>query len=167
MRIRFGLQSALQGNLKGSFIYGLVTKLTTFVPATRGWVRQFVLEDDVNDVITKFITENVPGDYSVFNLTPTGEPVYAPDMAEAVGKKVLPIRPWMARLAFWFFWHMTRGKIPTCPGSWRFYSYPVLMSGEKLASLYTCAYSSKDAFRYTTGRYESYVPADMRMSKVS
>lgn len=165
MRIRFGLQSALQGNLKGGFIYGLVTKLTTFVPATKGWVRQFVHEDDVNDVVTKFITETFSEKYAVFNLTPTGDPVYAPDMAQAVGKKVLPIYPWMARIAFWFFWHITRGKVPTCPGSWRFYSYPILMSGEKLAQVYQCAYSSKDAFQYTTGRYESYVPEHLRTHK--
>ncbi len=164
MRIRFGLQSALQGNLKGSFIYRVVTSLTTFVPATKGWVRQFIHEDDVNDIVTKFITEEIAGAYEVFNITPTSEPVFAPDMANAVGKKILPIRPWMARIAFWFFWHATRGKVPTCPGSWRFYSYPILMSGEKLAGVYTCTYSSKQAFQYTTGRYESYVPETMRRS---
>ncbi len=39
MRIRFGLQSALQGNLKGSPVYKVVTLLTSLVPATKGWVR--------------------------------------------------------------------------------------------------------------------------------
>lgn len=165
MRIRFGLQSALQGNLKGSFVYSLVTKLTTFVPATKGWVRQFIHEDDVNDIVTTFITTTLPVPYEVVNITPVGEPVYAPDMARAVHKKILPIQPWMARIAFWFFWHLTRGRVPTCPGSWRYYSYPVLMSGEKLTRYYTCAYSSKDAFAYTDGRYESYVPEELRVRK--
>lgn len=165
MRMRFGLQSALQGNLKGSFVYSIVTALTTFVPATKTWVRQFIHEDDVNDIVTKFITEEFDSPYDVFNITPTGDPVLAPDMARAVHKKILPIYPWMARIAFWFFWHLTRGRIPTCPGSWRFYSYPVVMSGEKLARVYTCRYSSKDAFQYTTGRYESYVPETLRISK--
>ena len=165
MRIRFGLQSALQGNLKGGFVNRLVTLLTSWVPATKGWVRQFIHEDDVNDIVTKFTFEDMDWDYNVFNITPTGEPVFAPDMAKAVGKKVLPIQPWMARIAFWFFWHATRGKIPTCPGSWRFYSYPVLMSGEKLAQVYRCTYSSKDAFQYTDGRYESEVPEGMRKTK--
>ncbi len=165
MRMRFGLQSALQGNLKGSFVYKIVTALTTFVPATKGWVRQFIHEDDVNDIVVKFITEDFDFVYGVFNITPTGEPVFASDMAWAVKKKILPIQPWMARLAFWFFWHATRGRIPTCPGSWRFYSYPVLMSGEKLARVYQCRYSSKDAFQYTTGRYESHVPESLRVTK--
>mgnify|MGYP000595573378 CR=1 FL=1 len=92
------------------------------------------------------------------------EPVYAKDMAEAVGKKILPIQPWMARFAFFFFWHATRGRIPTCPGSWRFYSYPVLMNGEKLSEVYTCKYSSPEAFSKTSGRYESYVPESERKS---
>ncbi len=167
MRNRFGLQSALQGNLKGGFAYKLVTSLTAFVPATKLWVRQFIHEDDVNDIVTKFAFEPFSLDYVVFNITPEGEPVLAKDMAEAVGKKILPIAPWMARIAFFIFWHATRGKVPTCPGSWRFYSYPIVMSGAKLATVYQCKYSSKDAFRYTDGRYESYVPEAYRKPKTS
>jgi nucleoside-diphosphate-sugar epimerase len=165
MRIRFGLQSALQGNLKGGFINRLITTLTSFVPASKGWARQFIHEDDVNDIVTQFTFTDQDWDYNVFNITPVSEAVFAPDMAKAVGKKVLPIKPWMARLAFLFFWHTTRGRIPTSPGSWRFYSYPVLMSGEKLKAVYVCAYSSKDAFQYTDGRYEDWVPADQKKSK--
>ncbi len=165
MRNRFGLQSALQGNLKGGFVYKLVTALTAFVPATPLWVRQFIHEDDVNDIVTLFATETFSQPYMVFNITPEGEPVLAKDMAEAVGKKILRIYPWMARIAFWAFWHGTRGKVPTCSGSWRFYSYPVLMSGSKLATVYKCKYTSKDAFRFTNGRYESYVPETLKKSK--
>jgi len=167
MRIRFGLQSALQGTLKGGFVNKVVTTLTSFVPATKGWVRQFIHEDDVADIVTKFTFEDLDGEYEVFNITPPGEPVFAKDMAAAVGKKVLKIQPWMARLAFFFFWHATRGKIPTCKGSWRYYSYPVLMDGTRLTKVYgyEYQYSSKDAFRYTDGRYETYVPETMRLLK--
>lgn len=167
MRIRFGLQSALQGNLKGGFINRIITTLTSFVPATSGWVRQFIHEDDVNDIVMTFALGEHDWEYNVFNITPVSEPVFAPDMAKAVGKKVLPIKPWMTRMAFWFFWHTTRGRIPTCPGSWRFYSYPVVMSGEKLAGVYTCQYASKDAFQYTDGRYEDWVPKEHKRSKIS
>lgn len=162
MRIRFGLQSALQGNLKGNPVYKLVTMMTAFVPATKGWVRQFIHEDDVNDLVQHFTFNDAPSKYEVFNITPVSEPVYAPDMAKAVGKRILPITPGMARIAFFGFWHGTRGKVPTCPGSWRFYSYPIVMSGEKLATVYTCQYSSKDAFQYTDGRYETFVPEELK-----
>jgi hypothetical protein len=165
MRIRFGLQSALQGNLKGGVVNRIITTLTSFVPATKGWVRQFIHEDDVSDIVTTLSFDTYAWDYSVFNITPVSEPVLAPDMAAAVGKKILPIQPWMARFAFWFFWHTTRGRIPTCAGSWRFYSYPVVMSGIKLAQIYDCKYSAKDAFQYTDGRYESFVPDEMKRPK--
>jgi nucleoside-diphosphate-sugar epimerase len=167
MRIRFGLQSALSGNLKGGFVNKLVTTLTAWVPATEGWVRQFIHEDDVTDIIAKFTFENLEGTYEVFNITPPGEPVYAEDMALAVGKKILHIKPWMARFAFFFFWHATRGKIPTCPGSWRFYSYPVLMDGTLLTRRYNYQYqyTSKEAFQYTNGRYADFVPEDKRNLK--
>lgn len=169
MRIRFGLQSALQGTLKGGFVNSVVTALTSYVPATRGWVRQFIHEDDIANIITKFTFEDLDGSYEVFNITPPGDPVFAKDMADAVGKKVLPIQPWMARLAFFFFWHATRGKIPTCPGSWRYYSYPVLMDGTRLTTRYgySYIYPSTDAFRYTDGRYSSFVPEDKQNPKKS
>ncbi len=164
MRTRFGLQSALQGNLKGGMVNKLITLMTSRVPATRGWVRQFIHEDDVADIVETFSFDPYAWNYSVFNITPTGEPVYAPDMAAAVGKKILPITSGMARLAFAVLWHGTRGRIPTSPGSWRFYSYPVIMSGDKLAQVYQCRYSSKDAFQYTDGRYEDWVPKEQQRS---
>ncbi|NBD73748.1 NAD-dependent epimerase/dehydratase family protein [Patescibacteria group bacterium] len=163
MRIRFGLQSALSGNLSGGLMNRLVTLLTSWVPATAGWVRQFVHEDDVSDVVQYFTFHDAPSTYEVYNLTPDSEPVYAPDMARAVGKRILPIQPWMARIAFFFFWHTTRGKIPTAPHSWRFYSYPIIMSGTKLAAVHPCRYTSKEAFAHTSGRYEWAVPEDKRV----
>ena len=165
MRIRFGLQSALQGNLGGGFVNKLVTLLTSFVPVTKGWVRQFVHEDDVNDAVEEVVFKDKDWAYEVFNLVPVSEAVYPDDMASAVGKKKLPIYPWMTRLAFWFFWHATRGIVPTCPHSWRFYSYPLLISGKKLNGFYQCRYTSKDAFKYTNGRYENWVPESDRRSK--
>jgi len=166
MRIRFGLQSALQGNLKGNPIYKLVTLLTSFVPATKGWVRQFIHEDDVNDIVTHFTFNDAPSAYEVYNITPVSEPVFAKDMAAAVGKKIVSVPPRLIQIVFFCFWHLTRGKVPTCAGSWRFYSYPIVMSGEKLATQYRCRYSSKDAFQYTDGRYEEYVSESHRRPKL-
>jgi len=165
MRVRFGLQSALQGNLKGGWYNRIVTLCTALVPATKGWARQFIHEDDVADAVRMCVLKEQPEAYSVVNLTPTSRPVFAPDMAAAVGKKIIPVSPWMVRLAFAFFWHATRGRVPTSPGAWRFYSYPLLMSGEKLARRYTCRHKSQDAFCYTDGRYEQWVPSAQRRPK--
>ena len=157
-RIRFGLQSALQGSLKGGLLNRLITLLTTFVPAPRGFVRQFIHEDDVFEIVSRCIF--TPGDwnYEVFNLTSVSSPVYATDLARAVCKRIVPVRPELVRLAYWFFWHATRGRIPTAPGSWRFYSYPILMDGHKLQDFYQCQHTSRDAFQFTDGYYQACVP---------
>lgn len=159
MRTRFGLQSALSGRLKGSFVYKLVNSLVFFVPATRNWLRQFVHEDDVNDIVEKLAFEQVVGEYEAYNLAPPGPTVRSGDMGEAVGKKVVIIHPYLIRVAFFFMWHVTRGKIPTSKGSWRGYSYPIAVDGSKVTRElgHEYRYNSIDAFTKLTGRYEKYV----------
>ncbi len=155
-RIRFGLQSALSGNLHGGFAYKIVTLLTSFVPVTKKWLRQYIHEDDVTDIVALFTFNNLEGSYEVFNISPPGDVVLGKDMARAVNKNILPIFPWMARLAFFFFWHVTRGKIPTSPGSWKGYSYPIAVDGSKITKQYgfQYKYQSKDAFVNNEGRYK-------------
>jgi nucleoside-diphosphate-sugar epimerase len=167
MRVRFGLQSALSGQLTGSFIHRLVSLLVSWVPATPRWCRQFIHEDDVVAIIKLLAFTDHTEQYQVFNITPPGDPVRAREMAEVVGKRVLPVHPWMVRIAFWFFWHVTRGRIPTSRGGWRFYSYPIVMDGEKLTRSYgyQYRYRSGDAFRYTDGVYEEHVPPALRQHK--
>ncbi|MBI2108790.1 MAG: NAD-dependent epimerase/dehydratase family protein [Parcubacteria group bacterium] len=168
MRVRFGLQSALSGQLKGDSLYKIISLMVSFVPATPWWVRQFIHEDDVTDIISFFAFEvNTPIGYAIFNITPPGDPVLAPQMARAVGKRVLRVYPWMVRLVYFIFWHISRGKVPTSRGVWRFYSYPIVMDGSKITRMlhYTYKYNSADAFEYTNGRYENNVPAEFRKHK--
>lgn len=155
-RIRFGLQSALSGSLQGGGVYSIVRLLTSFVPVTPKWLRQYIHEDDVCNIVELFSFNDVQGEYEVFNISPPGDVVLGKDMAEAVGKRTLPIFPWMARAAFFFFWHITRGKVPTSPGSWRGYSYPIAVDGSKLTKQYgyTYLYPSKRAFVENEGRYK-------------
>lgn len=155
-RIRFGLQSALSGSLKRGFVNNIVMLLTSYVPVTPNWLRQYIHEDDVTDIVALFSFNDLEGSYEVFNISPPGVCVFGKDMAHAVGKKTLPIYPWMARIAFFFFWHATRGKIPTSPGSWRGYSYPIAVDGSKLATQYGYQYKypSKEAFVKNEGRYK-------------
>lgn len=156
-RIRFGLQSALSGTLKGkSLIYNVISALVSWVPVTPKWLRQYIHEDDVNDIVELLAFTNEAKDmYEVFNICPPGEVVLGKDMAHAVGKRTLPISPWMARIAFWFFWHATQGRIPTSRGSWKGYSYPIAVDGSKLTHTYGYHYKhpSKEAFVKYIGRY--------------
>ena len=161
IKLRFGLQSALAGNLRGGLLARLVTILTAFMPATSGFARQFVHEDDVVDTVVHFAT-TAPRGYEVYNLTPTGPFLRATEMAAAVGKRVLWLPPVLVRLVFFLFWHGTRGRIPTAPGSWRFYAYPLLLCGDKLAAVRPCRYDSVTAFTTTAGRYQTLVPESAR-----
>lgn len=158
-RIRFGLQSALSGSLKGqrSFVYDIVSLLVSWVPVTPKWLRQYVHEDDITDIVALFSFNELKGDYEAFNAAPPGPVVLGPDMARAVGKRMLPVRPWMVRLAFFWFWHITRGRIPTSRGSWKGYSYPIAVDGSKITRMhgYRYQHESRDAFVKTAGRYEA------------
>ena len=160
-RIRFGLQSALSGSLKGqkSKLYDLISLMVSWVPATPKWLRQYVHEDDIADVVTLFAFQDLAGEYEAFNVAPPGDVVFGRDMAAAVGKRILPVRPWMVRLAFFVMWHLTRGRVPTSRGSWKGYSYPIAVDGSKLTKLYGYQYKwpSKEAFVKKEGRYMKYV----------
>lgn len=164
LRSRFGLQSALRGDLHKTTLDKIVTLMTSFFPVTSTWIRQFVHEDDIANLVEHFIITNKPWAYEVFNATPEGEPVSSEMMAKVVNKKRLFLSPFIIRLTFAFFWHLTRGKIPTCPHSWRFYAYPILLDGTKLAKEYKCQYDSLSAITHSNGYYEAFVPVELRNS---
>ncbi|HUX81151.1 MAG TPA: NAD-dependent epimerase/dehydratase family protein [Candidatus Paceibacterota bacterium] len=167
MRIRFGLQSALAGQLKDSFVYRIISALVAFVPVTPLWLRQFIHEDDVTAIIERLTFGEKAGAYEIFNICPPGPVVLGPDMARAVGKRQVLVYPWMVRIPFFIFWHLTRGKIPTGRGAWRSYSYPIAVDGRKVTEKlgYTYRYSSPDAFQYTDGVYETFVPKNLLRPK--
>jgi len=167
MRIRFGLQSALAGQLSGSFVYSMVSTLVAFVPVTPKWLRQFIHEDDVVGITERLVFGPSVDGYEIFNICPPGPVVRGADMARVVGKRMLPIPPWIVRIAFFKFWHLTRGKIPTGRGAWKGYSYPIAVDGSKVTRMlgYQYRYDGLDAFKYTNGEYESYVPEKSRKHK--
>lgn len=159
MRIRFGLQAALSGQLKQNPIHKLISAMVSFVPVTPKWLRQFIHEDDVTDIVEKLTFTDVPGSYEAYNICPPGAAVLGKDMAEAVHKRTLPVKPWMVRIVFFIFWHGTLGRVPTSKGGWKSYSYPIAVDGSKLTREvgYQYMHNPKDAFSKNDGRYEKYI----------
>lgn len=158
MRIRFGLQAALSGQLKESFIHRIISLMVSFVPVTAKWCRQFIHEDDIADIVALFAFSALKSGYDVFNACPPGPVVTGADMAEAVGKRSVRISPWLIRIAFFFTWNLSLGRVPTSKGGWKSYSYPIAVDGSKLTNLYGFQYrwQSKEAFVKKEGRYAKY-----------
>lgn len=161
---RFGLMATLRNRLPDSLVYKLVSLMVNRIPvATDSWCRQMIHEDDVNDIISLLaFGDNKDGEYEVFNIAPPGPPVLARDMAEIVRKKTIRVTPLIVRIAFFLFWHLTGGKVATSPGGWRFYSYPIVMDGSKIARKYgyIYKYKSREALEKKEGRYKKYIPEE-------
>jgi len=158
MRIRFGLQAALSGQLKESFIHRIISAMVSFVPTTPKWCRQFIHEDDIADIVTLFVFSPLKSDYEEFNGCPPGPVVLGRDMSAAVGKRMFTVLPWMVRIVFFFAWNLTRGRVPTSKGGWKSYSYPIAVDGSKLTRMYGYQYKwqPKEAFVKKEGRYAKY-----------
>ncbi|MBI1205437.1 MAG: NAD-dependent epimerase/dehydratase family protein [Rhodopseudomonas sp.] len=159
-RSTFSLQSALSGQLGGKLAHRLVTLLVSVMPVTPRWSRQFVHEDDITDIVALLAFGDLAAPFDHLTACPPGDAIGGADMARAFGKRRLCVPPQLVRLAFFLAWHLSRGRIPTSPGAWRHYSYPVVVDGSKLTRCYQYQYrmAALDALTQNVGHYASVMP---------
>jgi nucleoside-diphosphate-sugar epimerase len=149
------LQTALAGQQNAGPVQHMVSLLVSILPVTTAWCRQFLHEDDIVDIATILAFGDLKERYVVLNACPPGEVMRGEDMARVFGKRMLHIHPQLIRLAFFALWHATRGRIPSSRGSWKAYSYPIVVDGAKLTDDYGYRYrmDTLDAFTKNEGRY--------------
>lgn len=146
-RTSFGLQSALAGKIKSknfleNFIFNIIKKFLNFMPATHGWARQFVHEEDIVQavLVMSFYKGGEHRTIQKYNLCPhftdvsRGELNYidAKEMGAMLNKRVVYLPPFVVRLLSFLAWHGTLGKVPTSTGVWKAYSYPIIVDGSKI-----------------------------------
>ena len=138
--------------------YGLLSTIAGRFPflvcGRQDWGRQYLHEDDLIDVLNRFVHLPPATGYLVFNVSP-------PDFLDATSigrlfkKRVLPLPPLLLRVLFALLWHGTRGAVTTPAGAWKFLSYPIRVDGSRLqqAFAYEYRYSSWQALVANEGRY--------------
>lgn len=115
--------------------------MTSFAPITDKWLRQYIHEDDVANIVLMLSLDNKVDDrYEVYNICPAGPVVLGSDMARSMNKIAIKINPKIIQIVFSFFWHLTRGRVPTAPGVWSGYSYPIGVDGSKISKRYGYVY---------------------------
>lgn len=138
--------------------FGIVSTLTgalPFLPCGRAdFGRQYLHEDDVGDIVSKLLTAPRTSGYEVYNASPD-DYLAAGDLATLLGKRTLVVPPALLRALFALCWRLSRGRVPTPKGAWKFLTYPVAVDGSSLTRAYGHRYqfTSADALLARGGRH--------------
>jgi hypothetical protein len=123
---------------KENLLFKIISKIMKFMPATVGWARQFVHEEDiVSATLAMCFTDKKFTKVEKYNLCPTVKTnpknyIDAKEMGEILRKKVIYLHPQIVRLLCFLAWHGTWGKVPTSSGVWKAYAYPINVDGSKV-----------------------------------
>jgi nucleoside-diphosphate-sugar epimerase len=137
--------------------FGIVSTLTgpfPFLPCGRAdFGRQYLHEDDIGDIVAKLLTAPPRSGYEVYNASPD-EYLASGDLATLLGKRTLVVPPVLLRALFALCWRLSRGRVPTPKGVWKFLTYPIAVDGSSLSRAYGHHYrfTSADALLGRAGR---------------
>ncbi len=147
-----------RGSRTGLGRFGIVSTLTNALPVLPcgrdDFGRQYLHEDDVVDIVTTILSAPLKPRMEVFNASPE-DYLTAKDLGDLIGKRPLVVPPVVLRMAFAALWRMTRGRIQTPPGAWKFLTFPIAVDGTRLTSTYGYHYrfTSREALLAVKGRY--------------
>jgi nucleoside-diphosphate-sugar epimerase len=144
--------------------FGIVSTLTgmlPFLPCGRAdFGRQYLHEDDIAEIVTLLLTAPSTDGYEVFNASPE-DYLASADLASLLQKRTITIPPVLLRGLFALCWRISRGRIPTPRGAWKFLTYPIVVDGSALADTYNYRYhfTSADALMARAGRHPAIAAA--------
>jgi UDP-glucose 4-epimerase len=143
--------------------FGIVSTLTSlfpFLPCGRAdFGRQYLHEDDIAQIVALLLTAPTKEGYEVFNASPD-DYLAAADLASLLQKRTITIPPALLRGLFALCWRISRGRVPTPRGAWKFLTYPIAVDGSALIETYNYRYqfSSADALLARAGRHHAVAP---------
>jgi nucleoside-diphosphate-sugar epimerase len=137
--------------------FGIVSTLTgmlPFLPCGRhDFGRQYLHEDDIAEIVALLLSAPAKGGYEVFNAAPP-DYLASADLASLLQKRRIIVSPTLLRRVFALCWRLSRGRVPTPRGAWKFLTYPIAVDGSALTESYHYRYrfSSADALMARAGR---------------
>jgi UDP-glucose 4-epimerase len=144
--------------------FGIVSTLTSlfpFLPCGRAdFGRQYLHEDDIADIVALLLTAPHRETYEVFNASPD-DYLASDDLASLLQKRTITIPPVLLRGLFALCWRISRGRIPTPRGAWKFLTYPIAVDGSALTETYNYRYqfTSANALMARVGRHSAIAAA--------
>jgi nucleoside-diphosphate-sugar epimerase len=144
--------------------FGIVSTLTgmfPFLPCGRAdFGRQYLHEDDIAEVAILLLTAPSRDGYEVFNASPE-DYLASADLASLLQKRTIIIPPALLRGLFALCWRISRGRIPTPRGAWKFLTYPIVVDSSALTETYDYRYhfTSADALMARVGRHSAIAAA--------
>lgn len=140
--------------------YGLLSTIAGRFPCLvcgrSDWGRQYLHEDDIVAVLSRFIHAPAASGFQVLNVSPP-DFLDAATLGKLFSKRVVVLAPALLRALFSLTWHGSRGALTTPSGAWRMLTYPIRVNGSRLTQEYgyEYRYSSLQALVAKEGRYAS------------
>ena len=92
------------------------------------------------------IFNDISSQFEIFNLAPS-DILTMDKLAKLLRKKTVWAPAFLLHPILWLAWHLTRGRVPTPPGTADFLIYPINIDGSKITRFgFQYNFSSEETF---------------------